>query len=368
MNKVYLGNNYIADKSPLTSSDVANITSALLGLDASSKVFDASIKALDASALAFDSSIRELAQGGGGGGVTPAQLDASLREYTYDKAHIDASFGEVDASIQGLDASVRASASASRIIAALGRSNVEGRTDTKYEATSEFGKYPKNLFYDGGDPNVVLHVGCGLDEEDREDAIQIFDNGNIIFLDINRNQRSLQRLQRQADSHDASIQALDASALAFDASIKELAQGGGGGGDKTRLSQFTNDMDFRSITYTDVSTYNSLIDAGTVDPSVMYILTDAADEVDISTFVSKNDISIYAERSDLDDFILIDDLSIYAKSSDMTGYITQAEAGQIVESHYSTYISSFNQMSSDYQDVSAKLGDMESILNQILGE
>ena len=62
-------------------------------VDASIQALDASIVALDASALAFDASIKELAEGGGGGGggITPAQLDASLREYTYDKAHIDAS-------------------------------------------------------------------------------------------------------------------------------------------------------------------------------------------------------------------------------------------------------------------------------------
>ena len=56
---------------------------------------DGRVSALDASALSFDASIKELAQGGGGGGgggITPAQLDASLKEYTYDKAHIDTSF------------------------------------------------------------------------------------------------------------------------------------------------------------------------------------------------------------------------------------------------------------------------------------
>jgi prefoldin subunit 5 len=212
--------------------------------DNTDKVAAAAIASLDGRVTTL-----EQGGGGGGGGITPAQLDASLKAYTYDKAHIDASidaiepgisYAELDASLKAytydkatidasfnyldssivaldasvksfdasiqdvdasvksldssvnsLDASVRASASASRIIAAIGKSNVESRTDTKYEATSEFGKYPKNLFYDGGDPNVVLHVGCGLGDEDREDAIQIFDNGNIIFLDINKNQRTL---------------------------------------------------------------------------------------------------------------------------------------------------------------------------------
>lgn len=46
--------------------------------------------------------------GSGGGGITPAQLDASLKAYTYDKDHIDASFGYFDASIVALDASALA--------------------------------------------------------------------------------------------------------------------------------------------------------------------------------------------------------------------------------------------------------------------
>jgi len=80
-------------------------------LDASFGAVDTSIVALDASALAFDASIREIAQqggGGGGGGITPAQLDASLKEYTYNKGYLNASFGAVDTSIIALDASALA--------------------------------------------------------------------------------------------------------------------------------------------------------------------------------------------------------------------------------------------------------------------
>ena len=75
-------------------------------IDASVNALDVSIQALDASALAFDASIKELAENGGGGGITPQQLDASLKEYTYDKTYLDASFGYFDTSIQALDASI----------------------------------------------------------------------------------------------------------------------------------------------------------------------------------------------------------------------------------------------------------------------
>lgn len=68
---------------------------------------DKADKVAAAAIASLDGRVSELEQGGGGGGgITPQQLDASLKEYTYDKAHLDASFGYVDTSIKALDASI----------------------------------------------------------------------------------------------------------------------------------------------------------------------------------------------------------------------------------------------------------------------
>ena len=160
---------------------------------------------------------------------------------------------------------------------------------------------------------------------------------------------------------------IDTSIHQIDTSINALEQGGGGGGG-TKLSDFENDMDFRSITYMTVDDYNQLVEDEQVDPSVMYILVDAAEVIETADFVSRDELENYAEKSELDNLVKKNDISIYATVDDMDGYITRAEAGQVVESHYSSYITSFNNLSADYEDVSDKLGDMESILDQMLNQ
>lgn len=92
---------------------------------------------------------------------------------------------------------------------------------------------------------------------------------------------------------DASLKYLDASALAFDASIKELAArpGGGGGSNISKLSDLTNDCDFRPITYITKDDYDDLVEAETLDDDTMYVITDLADTDDLASLVSIEDLS-----------------------------------------------------------------------------
>ena len=177
---------------------------------------DMADKVAAAAIASLDGRVSELEQGGGGGGgITPAQLDASLREYTYDKAHLDASFGYVD----------------------------------------------------------------------------------------------------------TSIKALDASALSFDASIKELAQGGGGGGGggitpqqlDASLKEYTydkahidasfnscatdNDIStFKPIVYTTKDDYDEDVSEGTIDPDTMYVITDLASTDELSNIVTIDDLNAEKAR------------------------------------------------------------------------
>ncbi len=129
---------------------------------------------VSAAALAsLNDRVSELEEGGGGG-ITPAQLDASLKEYTYDKAYLDASFSAIDIN------------PISEIL-----TDVSTRVDALEDAN----------FIDSAQLDVSL----------KEYAY------SKSYVDA-----SIQAI-------DASIVALDASALSFDASIKELAEGGGGG-------------------------------------------------------------------------------------------------------------------------------------------
>ena len=133
-------------------------------IDKSDKVVAAALASQDSRIIRLDASVNALEQGGGGGGITPAQLDASLKAYTYDKAHIDASISAIEpvVSFAELDASLKA------------------YTYDKAHIDASYG-----------------------------------------FI-------------------DASVKALDASALYFDASIKELAQGGGGGSEPGFVKQINS--------------------------------------------------------------------------------------------------------------------------------
>lgn len=130
------------------------------------KDIDNADKVTAAALASLDGRVSELEEGGGGGGITPQQLDASLKAYTYDKTFIDASIHQIDVSINALEQG----------------GGGGGITPQQLDASLKAYTYDK------------AHIDASL-----------------TLL-------------------DTSIQALDASALSFDASIKELAQGGGGGG------------------------------------------------------------------------------------------------------------------------------------------
>lgn len=206
---------------------------------------DMADKVAAAAIASLDGRVSELEQGGGGGGgITPQQLDASLKEYTYDKAWIDASIGAIEPGISynQLDASLRE------------------YTYDKAHLDASFGRV------------------------------------------------------------DASIVALDASALSFDASIKELAQGGGGGGGgitpaqlDASLKEYTynkayidssfnacatdNDIStFKPIVYTTKDDYDEDVSEGTIDPDTMYVITDIASTDELSNMVTIDDLNAEKAR------------------------------------------------------------------------
>lgn len=91
------------------SSDISTLTASKADVSAVylKEDIDDADKVAAAALASLDDRVSTLESGGGGGGITPAQLDASLREYTYDKAFIDASINALDASALYFDASIK---------------------------------------------------------------------------------------------------------------------------------------------------------------------------------------------------------------------------------------------------------------------
>lgn len=98
------------------------------------------------------------------------------------------------------------------------------------------------------------------------------------------------------------------------------------------------------------------------------MLIDPAEEIDTADFVSKSVLSTYATTNDLSTLVLKSALSDYATNQDAEGYITRAEAGQIVESHYDTYITNYNTMNNQYSTLNTKIGNIEDVLDEILAQ
>ena len=173
---------------------------------------DKTDKVAAAALASLDGRVTILEQGGGGGGITPAQLDASLKAYTYDKAYLDASFSAID--INPISEKL---------------TDVSTRVDALEDAN----------FIDSAQ----------LDASLKEYAY----NKNYIDASVN--------------AMDVSIQALDASALAFDASIKELAEGGGGG-DSVFIKKGNSIVsDFSEKYVNSVGNYNLILTTKSSDSS-----------------------------------------------------------------------------------------------------
>ena len=166
---------------------------------------DKTDKVAAAAIASLDGRVSTLEQGGGGGGITPAQLDASLKEYTYDKAHIDASIDAIEPGISydQLDASLKA------------YTYDKAYLDASFSAI-----------------DITPVVETLTDVSSRVDALEDANFIDIAQLDASLKEYAYSKnyIDTSIQALDASIVALDASALAFDASIKELAEGGGGGG------------------------------------------------------------------------------------------------------------------------------------------
>lgn len=183
----------------------------------------------------------QIINSGGGDGITSAQLDASLKEYTYDKAHIDASAKNINLRLSSQGNSID--------------NLVEGY-------------------------NELYGLIGGL---------------------------------------DSSVVYLDASALAFDASIRELAQSGGGSGggsgfDPTNINASISDIStrvrtiendyvivddistFKPITYTSKDEYDANVSEGTIDPDTMYVITDLASSDELSNIVTIDDLNAEKAR------------------------------------------------------------------------
>lgn len=178
-----------------------------------------------------------------------------------------------------------------RVIAAVGKSDVESQTDDKYDHCSELGLYPSNLIYDaGGDPTVTLHIGCGEGENSRKDSFRTYSDGEVRFLDTNDgHMKPLSDLQHKADRLEVSVNALDASALAFDASIKALAQGGGSGGsfDPTEINSSISDISTRVhniesnyLVADDISIYYTKSQINASFGDVDYALNNISDDIE----------------------------------------------------------------------------------------
>lgn len=158
------------------------------------------------------------------GYVTYENLNASIGDFTYNKSHIDSSYGVIDASLKAFDASIK-----------------------------ELAARPS-----GGGGSA--------------DLSDYYNKSHI----------------------DSSYGVIDTSLKYLDASVKELASrpGGGGGSNISKLSDLTNDCDFRPITYITKDDYDDLVEAETLDADTMYIITDLADTDDLASLVSIQDLNI----------------------------------------------------------------------------
>ena len=102
---------------------------------------------------------------------------------------------------------------------------------------------------------------------------------------------------------DSSYGVIDTSLKAFDASIKELAQSGGGsgggGGDMSNYATKSDISTFKPIIYTNLSTYEEDVSDGTIDENSMYVITDLASSDELSNIVTIEDLN--AEKARIND-------------------------------------------------------------------
>ena len=75
-------------------------------------------------------------------------------------------------------------------------------------------------------------------------------------------------------------------------------------------------MDFKPIEYVTVSEYETLVEDEEVDDGTVYVISDAADSVDIADFVDKATLANYATNNDISILVLKSDLSNYATNAD----------------------------------------------------
>jgi hypothetical protein len=177
--------------------------------------------------------------------VTYENLNTSISDFTYNKSHIDSSYGVIDASLKAFDASIKSFDSS-----------------LKYLDASA-------LAFDASIKELAARPSGGGGSADLSDY---YNKSHI----------------------DSSYGVIDASLKAFDASIKELTarpSGGGGGSNISKLSDLTNDCDFRPITYITKDDYDDLVEAETLDADTMYVITDLADSDDLATLVSIEDLN-----------------------------------------------------------------------------
>ena len=212
---------------------------------------DKADKVTAAALASLDGRVSELEEGGGGGGITPQQLDASLKAYTYDKAYLDASVQALDASIVALDASALA-----------------------------FDASIKELAEGGGG-------GGGITPQQLDASLKAY-------------------------TYDKTF--IDASIHQIDVSINALEQGGGGGFDPTNINASINDIStrvrtiendyvvdddistFKPIVYTTKDDYEEDVSEGTIDPDTMYVITDLASSDELSNIVTIDDLNAEKAR------------------------------------------------------------------------
>ena len=138
---------------------------------------------------------------------------------------------------------------------------------------------------------------------------------------------------------DASYGIIDASLKSFDASIKAFASSGGGGGDMSNYATKDDISTFKSIVYTNLSTYEEDVSEGTIDENAMYVITDLASSDDLASLVTIDDLAPF-KQDILDNLSTTADQAIANASTSINSIKTTAISA--VQSQQTTSVNAVN--------------------------